>query len=322
MIIDPNAIQYFMENANANVTKLFGDATCLVGDLKVVSNTPFCYGAVNLIYGVQNHGKTYQTLELLSKAVYHSGEYMSTDMYYLSNDGSMSRSFLGYCRDRMVSPIDYDSIVQNLDTDIRVTVAITQMATQSRMRDKRSIIVIDSLSSFIDDVDINSSQAVGAAIKVLNDCAKANDCCLVVIDHATEIRDKGVVIGSKIEGNASGKQKYTATSCSYMPLDTMRPENGGTFTVQRSRVQDDVPKGKQFIIKNDTERKVKEATERLLELKSFTSKVNNRSISKTDFSRAIKNERDKWIRELKDELFDESIIDNITYLSLKEHIVI
>jgi len=316
-MLSREVIEEFLNNSEYIAEYYFNDPTSMVVDLEILNGTPFCFGAVNIVYGVQNYGKTYQTLELVSRAFANEKSIREINAFYLSNDGSMSKNLVSYCRNRAITPMDLDSISNQTETEASATDIITKVSTASRNSGRKTVFIIDSLSSFLGDIDINSSQQVGNAISILNSCAKINDCCLIVIDHATVIRDKNIVIGCKIEGNESGKLKYTATASVYEPFDVSNPSFGGTFTVTRSRVQDSVKNGTEFVVKNESEPRSKEAIDRLLSLKVFKNNFKDNMILLSKFTKSTQNKKDLWIRDYKDVIFDTILIDGATYLKAK-----
>ncbi len=73
---------------------------------------------------------------------------------------------------------------------------------------------------------------------------------IILVDHTTtKLDEEGKVSGFKLEGNAGAKKRTTTSTLRYEPKDAESPQNGGTFTVERSRDSDAFSVGDVFKVK-------------------------------------------------------------------------
>lgn len=276
-------------------------------NLENISNTPFFYGGLNIVYGKAGSGKSWQLAKLISKT---NDEAI---IVYLDSDGSNGGKFVNHCKS---NNIIYASIGKELIKDIewnslsnlkKVIVAMNKIHSRINCR---IIFIIDSLSSILEGADINNSQNISPILYKLNNKAEELDCSIVIVDHSTnktDLRD-GKIVDFKIEGNESAKLRATCSVCKYIPFDYNSPDIGGKFIVERSRDQD--------LVKKSSEYNVENIDPNLIAYEWFKEKIGFDEITKSTLTSKTKNKKDLWLRDYIKKMFTSSQDGNKTTMKL------
>jgi len=278
-------------------------------DLKRIGETPFLHGGLNIVYGRESSGKSYQLAQVL-KGIDH--------VIYLDSDGSNGTQFREHCTANGVGYVNIPNLPSRAGTTILDVVndIIRKVAIKVDAEGGRAVFVIDSLTSTIDGAGINNAESISPILYGLNHLAEQTNSSIILIDHATDIKNaKGTVVDFKMEGNAGAKARTTVTTVKYEPLKSTEPQKGGTFTVVRARGnKDKLVKGTAVIIKNKgTLEDVRDFIEEKLGKGEFTT---------TDLNRVTNSSKTKWIRESAKILLTARKKGQTTYYKLIEHGVV
>jgi len=263
-------------------------------DLERIGETNFLYGGLNLLYGLEGSGKSWQTVIALKDI---------QDVVYLDCDGSNGKLFVDHCTENNLHYVKQSVVEQVKAKDMvhKVLSLILQILNANRKNqvDFRPVFIIDSLTSIGEGQEINNAEKIGPLMYLLNNHSANNNYGMILIDHATELRDRGMVLGFKLEGNQGAKKRASVTTNRYVASNTNEPQNGGVFICERARGNaDELTKG--------TEHKLNTAN-KAIALKWINDKkpewLNGDVITKTTVSRATKNTKDKWVRDFIDVIF-------------------
>ncbi len=280
--------------------------------------TPFATNAVSIVHAPQGSGKSYAVAKLCG----HEAD--MTNVAYLDFDQN-SRTFANFCLSNGVEYVNMDNVPsqalrgkgsikankQSNEAFPWPTELPMELKSVCMVLSKDDTVIIDSLSSMVPDIDAMSTQ-VSKVFYSLASVAKYYKITIIVIDHSTEIRNKdGKVVDFKIEGSKSGKLKATASAIRYEADDKTKLENGGTFTVERSRIEELRIGDTLSIHRTKT---IDDALEAIQAMGIWTDVAAGIPITAKQFGVATKNSRDKWIRDFKLNLFEEDIIERTTYL--------
>jgi hypothetical protein len=135
---------------------------------------------------------------------------------------------------------------------------------------------------------------------------------LIVVLHSTKVIKKWSteVAGFKVEGSESGMKKAVASMLRYNPNNIRYPEKGGTFTVEKSRM-DNIRLDDTFIVEG--KRTVSDAVRWLKGKEQFNKAIDKDGwIKKSAAGRLAKNNRDKWVKQFFGTIFDEYSIPGDT----------
>jgi hypothetical protein len=275
-----------------------------VSDLKIVEGTNFLYGGLNLVYGVDGTGKSWQIAKCFT-----------SEAVYIDTDGSNGSAFKEHCEQHQVHYINNDTVetmeisgTQNPTIIMKVLGLIELIKTNNT---EQSIFIVDSLSSINEGGNINNSEDISPIMYTMNNFAEKFNIAIILIDHATEGKD--YQDGFKLEGNAGAKRRSTVTVNRYLPHSKPYPELGGTFVCERARGnQDGLSKGSTVVIHSVT---IKDAKEWII--CKFPELLKGKTITSSDFTKATKHNKDLWIREYRDSIFELSVDKRTTYLTLK-----
>jgi hypothetical protein len=270
-----------------------------VSDLKLVEGTNFLYGGLNLIYGIDGSGKSWQlAMSFASEAV------------YIDTDGSNGSEFLDHCTSNEVHYINSDT-VETFKSKTTIGKILGLIEAIVKENPEQLIFVVDSLSSINEGGNINNSEDISPIMYAMNNFAEKHSISLILVDHATENRE--LPDGFKLEGNAGAKRRSTVTVNKYISHNKAYPALGGSFICERARGnKDGLSKGNVITIHpaslNDAKAWLTNKFPKLLEGESITA---------TELTKVTKNKKDLWIRRYKAELFTETINNRTTYLKLK-----
>lgn len=232
-IYDGDFISYADQNSYSKGS-VSGEAV----DQDRLEGTLLLSNALNLLYGPAGYGKSYTSVEMAAKS--------GVPVLFVDLDSNNSQ-FAAHCKKHGV---EYLSILnpQGIpravrDEDGRMTFIKRHEAgyTSKAMcaddlqvietlceLNQGKIIIIDSFSDIYDGDEQNGPIAVQNFMRYLGRLAIRTNNTLLVLEHATYIRDKsGKKTGFKIEGNESGKIKKTAC--------VLRIDENRVVTVERSR---------------------------------------------------------------------------------------
>ncbi len=278
-----------------------------VTNLERVGNTNFLYGGLNIIYGLEGSGKSWQVA---------ASDFEDKDVVYIDTDGSNGTLFVEHCNRHNVHYVSSDTVMlvgkeyvnnknKNKDhtqipTVSKVRLIIENIIThnEKKYNDFKPVFIIDSLSSVSEGAEINNSEKISPALYQMNSHAEEYGYCMILIDHATiKMNAKGIPSDFKLEGNEGGKKRTTVTTNKYSPIDPNKPELGGVFLCERAR-------GNICGLKKGDKCNVSSATCRIA-LDWFSDRfpeVFDRDIKQSEFTAKTKNEKDKWIRDFKKDL--------------------
>jgi len=267
-----------------------------------LGDTPFAANALNLVFAPQGAGKSYATVNMCG---------LNPEMEriaYLDFDEN-SASFRDHCNSQNVEYVNMSYIGKpNLKAkkDSKWPIELPErLLTVILALRAGDTVIIDSLSSMVPEMDSMNTN-VSKYMYSLASIAKKYKLCIVVIDHATIIRDKlGKEVDFKIEGSQSGKLKATAAACRYDAAKQLDKKAGGTFTVVRSRL-DTVNVQQQFKIGKT--RTVSDA------IAFLVSRKLDKDITQSDFTKATCNTRDLWVRGFVGIIYEADLIERTTYL--------
>ncbi len=261
--------------------------------LKRVGLTPFMFGSLGLIYGMDGSGKSYQTAKLLKEA----GK--NVVKVFIDADGSTGKTFADWCDTNGVELIIMSHLKMDVDGFDKMCMLKKVRSTiefiSDRIKDKKIIFVLDSLTAIGEGQKINNAEDISPLFYKINDTAKHTGNAIVLIDHATPIRDTtGAEVNFRLEGNATAKRRPTSSVVRYEPAKRDEPKLGGTFTVERSR-SDEINIKDTFVIENGLDLNMA-----IEWVKAHLSE----KFTQGQFSKATQNTKDKWVRQFKDEMFD------------------
>jgi len=273
-----------------------------VTDLERVGETNYLYGGLNIVYGIDGTGKSYQV----------AASFGLEDVIYLDTDGSNGNVFVQHCLEHNVHYIKHDTIQAIQDKGsllLKSIKLIEKVIVHNRVRDKefRPVFVLDSLTSLADGQEINNAEKISPLLYELNNHASTYNYCLVLIDHATEQYDKGHKVGFKLEGNASAKRRTSVTVNRYEPTDTRNPQFGGVFLCERARGnKDGLSKGDEFLVSKMNSSKAIEW------IKARNPTWLTEGMTRSQMTTKTKNLKDRWVRQYIDTIFNKVLLDKVT----------
>ncbi len=281
-------------------------------ELYRVKDAPFFYGALNIVYGIDGQGKSWQTAKLIGGA--------GSDVLkiYLDADGSNGRKFVKWCNQNDVEYVGMDhNLLGDKEWDKysmlqKVSETIKHICKNEVSNKKQVIFVLDSLTAMGEGQEINNAEKIAPLLYSINKLCKEFGCAIILIDHATIIRDKGQFVSFKLEGSEGGKRRATASVCRFEAMDYMNPQKGGTFTVDRSRDVECFKVGSTFTVLNEVD--IKEAVKWVKE--KFQEDAFS-DIKKSEFTKKSQHDRDKWVRKFIDDLFIITIVGRTTTYKMK-----
>ncbi len=293
-----------------------------VSDLKKVGDTNFLYGGLNLVYGLDGSGKSWQVVR---------NDFQNEDVFYIDTDGSNGSLFVKHCKDNGVNYIKhdvFDHIAKYLNEEHNtksgeysfvtlIMELIRKIITVNRNKyaDFKPVFIVDSMTSVLEGLNINNAQDISPPLYGFNRYADKDNYCLIIIDHATRIRDAVGEDDFKLEGNSGAKKRTTVTINKYVAHNYSKPELGGSFICQRARGNDGgLSLGKKIHINNST---LASAVAWFNSTDSRKHAINNK-ISATEFGDLTKHDNSRWIKDYRYQIFDESIVGKKTVLEMKE----
>lgn len=246
------------DSNKSKLSSIFGDGFDEGEDLQQVGSVPFFYASLGIAYGVEGSGKSWQIVELLGK---NTDDNVLT--IHLDTDGANGGKFIAHCKKYGVTYINFNNIkkipLRNgkclNKADIRKAnklnlVELFIKALASKRKKNSLIVIVDSLSSIGNGIAINQAQDISPVLYGLDLVGQQTSASIIVIDHTTLKTDnEGNMIGFKLEGNAGAKKRTTTSTVRYEPRDANSPQDGGIFTVERSRDADCFTIGDKFKVK-------------------------------------------------------------------------
>ena len=284
-----------------------------VKDLERVGETNFLYGGLNILYGMDGSGKSWQVVSSLGDIDLKEIE----NIVYLDTDGSNGSLFVEHCYKHGLHYINNDTIHSHhdgLDLINKVMFMIVSIVKNGNKKYEnfKPVFVIDSLTSIGEGRKINNAEDISPLLYKINNIAEKHNICIILIDHATELYSNGEYKGFKLEGNSSAKRRTTVTINRYEPLETSDPKLGGIIVCERARGNiDGLSIGNIQKVFNKTKQLALEW------IKQRQPEWLKKDISKTEFSRATKHKKDSWVRDYFEDLFDKVVKDKTTYLRLE-----
>ena len=279
-----------------------------VSDLIRIGETNFLYGGLNLVYGLDGTGKSWQTTVALEDI---------PDTIYLDLDGSNGKQFVKHCKKYNMHYVKQDVIEHGtagkklVDKVFKIIRRIIEHNRETN-KEFRPVFVIDSLTSIGEGQEINNAEKIGPLLYAINNHASKLDYGLILIDHATELRDMGEVRGFKLEGNAGGKRRATVTVSRYEASNVTKPALGGVFICERARGNSSgLIKGVKHLVNKANTALAIEWVEK------YRPDWLTKSISATEFANATKNPPELWVKGFRDELFDSELVGRTTYYKYK-----
>jgi len=286
-----------------------------VKDLIGIGETNFLCGGLNIFYGMDGSGKSWQIVKALGC---ENNNVRNT--VYLDTDGSNGLKFVKHCNKYGIEYISSDAIHNYPDGEdifFKVLFLIRAITTSYKSQNKPypPVFVIDSLSSIGEGREINNSEKISPLLYEINGIAEKHNICIILIDHATELWHKGELVGFKLEGNASAKRRTTVTVNRYEPIDETQPHLGGTIICERARGNNC------GLSVGDVQEVLNEQKNSSLEwiIEKRPDWLIKKEITKTEFSRATKHKKDLWVRKYASQIFDEVKKGKTTYFILKEN---
>ncbi|RLF63557.1 MAG: hypothetical protein DRN30_06410 [Thermoplasmata archaeon] len=260
-------------------------------DLVQIGETPFLYNGLNIFYGRESSGKSWQSPVALRD--------VQVEKVYIDADGSNGSKFKQHCIDNGFSYIPMSKVLDNLPANISIKEAvvavITDLTVAMSKHNERVVFIVDNPSAISEGMNINNSQDISPLLYEFNGLCETLNTTIILIDHSTDTRgSNGQVNGFKLEGNAGAKRRATVTTVRYDPLNTDAPWEGGTLTNERARGNTtNLKKGDFQVVANNNTAKLA-----LDFLKEKCGKV----FSKSDLTNATRNTKDKWIRTFIDDI--------------------
>ncbi len=320
------------------LSEMFPTGYGKVTDLERVGNTNFLYGGLNIVYGLEGSGKSWQIV---------ASDFGDNEVIYLDTDGSNGTLFAKHCEDHDVHYIDSSTIMDlnkafidnyneqrdknfvhgQLTTFQKVFILLVSLVDNYRYKNHKSymnkklskpVFIMDSFSSMSEGAKINNSEDISNMLYPFNHVAERLGICLILIDHATRNSERDH--GFKLEGNEGGKKRTTVTVNKYLPTYPNEPELGGSFLCERAR-------GNLSGLKIGDSANVSSVniSNALAWLEKRYPKALDDEISKTDFTKKTRNEKDKWVRAFEGELFNKKSegegIRKKVMLSIKEELI-
>jgi len=246
----PKKIANIISEQNRKIlVNVFGDGFDEVEPLEQVGKTPFFYGSLGIAYGVEGSGKSWQLAKLLGTKTEDS-----VLVVYLDTDGANGKKFSEHCKNNKTSYVDFNKLkgipLSNgkmlSQSSMRkksrlklVELFISAIARRLKKTKKKLVVVVDSLSSIGEGQAINQAQDISPVLYKLDLLGQDTGASIIVIDHTTvKLDDNGDMTSFKLEGNAGAKRRTTTSTVRYEPKHTDSPQDGGVFTVERSRDTD------------------------------------------------------------------------------------
>jgi len=274
-----------------------------VTDLEAVSGTNFLFGGLNLIYGVDGSGKSWQ----VSAAIKDS----EANNFYIDTDGSNGKLFVDHCLRNNVHYISADTVDEQEEKAIIEKVKKVITLISITMTERKNVIVIDSLTSIAEGLGINNAEDISTPLYSLNTLAAKHGVALILIDHATE--RPTLPDGFKLEGNAGAKRRTTVTVNKYLPIEKKNVAKGGIFTCERVRGNSSgIVMGHPHIVAAIT---IEDAVAFML--KKCPAIVTT-GITKTEATVTTKHPRDIWVRDFFKDIFNDTLKGATTIRRLKK----
>jgi len=283
-------------------------ATREIIETKLVPNTPFQYGAVNIVYGLSSTGKSWQLAALLGKA--------NVECAYIDVDGNNGKDLDDHCAKFDIPRYDLEDPIlsEYIKKDLKCTskslldIAATLMTHLATNPATEIVFVLDSLTALGEGQEINNAEKIAPLIYKIGALAKKLNCSIILVDHATPIRDPhtGQALTFKLEGNAEGKKRAVNCLCRYEALNINKPEMGGTFVVEKARGNHGIKIGAKYVISNSVS---------VTDAKGWFKPGKYKDMTKTEFSRLTKHHT--WVREFQDKLFNIELVGKVTHLKVK-----
>jgi len=231
-----------------------------VADFIQLGATPFAENALNLIHSPSGAGKSYNTVAMLGRDTD-----IKAPIIYLDFDGNQG-AFKRYCHNYYVEFVAMNNFWEELSNEDKLSRLLKDLP-------EGSVVVLDSYAVIFDKVNVNVASEASKPMYELHSIAMKSKLCIIMIDHSTKYKapdpktGKMKLAGFKVEGSESGKFKACATVSSYWPSNWNKPEEGGKFVVEKSRVES-IQKNKQYAVISGSSigEKIKEAIEELEEL--------------------------------------------------------
>ncbi len=292
------------------LSEMFPTGYGKVTDLERVGNTNFLYGGLNLVYGLEGSGKSWQIV---------ASDFGSNEVLYLDTDGANGSMFVEHCENHNVHYVDSNTIMNlnkafidnyneqrdknykhdKLTTFQKVFMLLVSLVDRYKAvhgESVKPIFIIDSFSSMSEGAKINNSEDISYLLYQFSRVAEELNICLILIDHATRNSERDHKF--KLEGNEGGKKRTTVTVNKYLQNDPNKPELGGSFLCERAR-------GNLSGLKIGDLAKVSSVnvSNALDWLKDRFPEALEGEISKSDFTKKTKNEKDRWVKDFIDELF-------------------
>lgn len=286
----------------AKLNGLVTDVNTVI-DLTPVNGTHFLYGGLNLVYGVDGSGKSWQTAQLITNSTVAN--------VYIDTDGANGKQFVTHCNKAGVGYIGCDAVDSFVGNSVLSKIINLLEHIGSNSTDPL-VVIVDSLTSILEGTRINNAEDISPVMYKLNQVASKHNIALVIIDHATE--NSEYPDGFKLEGNVGAKRRATVTTARYVPMDKAKPAKGGTFICERARGNTaNISKGFQVVV--STTNKTVEAVKFLVS--KFPKLSAGGSVSKADITVATKYARDHWVREQLDTICDVTVEGRFTKYTIK-----
>jgi len=228
-----------------DLSDILGNNYNNVKDLTQVGNAPFFFCSLGIVYSLAGYGKSWQTAQIIGSNIDDD-----TLAFYIDDDGANGRKFMNHCHKHNVNFISADRVdigakkkMKNLE---RALTIIEKLSEANKMK---KVFILDSLSSLGEGQRINNPEDISPVLYGINNFAEDLGVAIIIIDHATPIRDENRdTVGFKLEGSDSGKIRATTSVCRYDPYDVNAPQDGGYFTVDRTRDSEKFKKGDKFYV--------------------------------------------------------------------------
>ncbi len=263
-----------------------------VEDLTRIGNTPFLYNGLNMLYGIEGSGKSWQTASSLKEI---------DDVVYIDTDGSNGKMFVNHCRANGVAYIKNDTVEKMDGKTIVIKIkTLIDLILSKREEGTKPIFVLDSLTSIMEGAEINNAEKIAPVLYSFNNYANTNGITIIIIDHST--RNSDHEDGFKLEGNEGGKKRTTVTTSKYLPINPLRPEKGGVFKCERARGNTGgLRVGDTIEVMSIT------ADDAIEWFKSEDNSSRNKFLTdeftRTQFTKITEHHRDRWIRQFRDDIF-------------------
>ncbi len=264
-----------------------------VEDLERIGTTPFIHNGLNLVYGIEGSGKSWQVASSL-KGI--------DDVVYIDTDGSNGKAFVNHCQAHNVHYIK-NAVVESMTGKSiadKVNHLIAIITEKAKKEGSNPVFILDSLTSIMEGAEINNAEKIAPVLYKINNYANTNGICIIIIDHATKNNDHQD--GFKLEGNAGGKKRTTVATHKYIPINPLRPEKGGIFKCEKARGNTGGLKvGDTIEVMSIT------ANDAIDWFKSEDNPNRNKFLTdeftKSEFTKITNHHRDRWIRQFRDDIF-------------------